>query len=223
MAELGVFEAIHTARALRRFKPDPVPPELITKILEAATCAPSGGNTQDWYFVVVTDPEQRKRVAAVYLKASMLVRPFYENRPVPQHMTEKEDRHLKTAGFYLHEHMHEAPVLLVVCGRSRGPRPGPANLAEPAMRQAICTTLGSIYPAVQNVILACRALGLGTVLTTNHLLFENELKAALGIPEEVDTFALMPIGYPVDKFGPLRRKPLTEVAIHNKWGTPWSG
>ncbi|HVN27309.1 MAG TPA: nitroreductase family protein, partial [Candidatus Binataceae bacterium] len=104
MAELGVFEAIHTARALRRLKPDPVPPELINQVLEAGTCAPSGGNAQDWFFVVITDPEQRKRVGAAYAKASMRVRPFYENRPRPAHMSESEERHLKGSGFYLHEH-----------------------------------------------------------------------------------------------------------------------
>ena len=221
MAELGVFEAIHTARALRRFKPDPVPPELIDQILEAATCAPSGGNAQDWYFVVITDPEQRRRVGAAYAKASLSIRPYYENRPRPEHMTESEERHLKSSGFYLHEHMHEAPMLLLVCGRNRGPRPGLASLGERAARMAVCTTLASIYPAVQNIILACRALGLGTVLTTNHLLCEDEVKAALGIQDDVNTYALMPIGYPIGKFGPVRRKPLTEVAVHDRWGNPW--
>jgi nitroreductase len=222
MAEIGVFEAIHTARALRRFKPDPVPREVITQILEAAICAPSGGNVQDWYFMVVTDPEQRNRVGAAYAKASLSVRPFYENRPRPEHMTETEERHLKTSGFYLHEHMADAPVLLLVCGRRRGPRPDITNLgAEPLARMAIATACASIYPAVQNVILACRALGLGTVLTTNHLLCEDQIKAALGIPDDIDTYALMPIGYPVGKFGLVRRKPLAEVVMRDRWGNAW--
>jgi nitroreductase len=222
MAEIGVFEAIHTARALRRFRPDPVPPQIITRILEAAICAPSGGNVQDWYFVVVTDLEQRKKVGAAYAKASLSVRPFYESRPHPEHMTETEERHLKTSGFYLHEHMAEAPVLLLVCGRRRGPRPDITNLgANPLARMAMTTACASIYPAVQNVILACRALGLGTVLTTNHILCEQEVKDALGIPDEIETYALMPIGYPVGKFGPVRRKPLAEVTMYNRWGSPW--
>lgn len=222
MAEIGVFEAIHTARALRRFKPDPVPPEMITRILEAAVCAPSGGNTQEWWFVVITDSEQRRLVAAAYEKASLSVRPFYENRPRPEHMTEAEERHLKSSGFYLHEHMHEAPVLLLICARRHGPRPDLTNLGtDPLMRMAVATAAASVYPAVQNIILACRALGLGTVLTTNHLLCEAEVKAAVGIPGDVDTFALMPIGYPHDKFGVVRRKPVTQVAVHDRWGNPW--
>ena len=65
--------------------------------------------------------------------------------------------------------------------------------------------------------------GLGTVITTNHILFEAEMKAALGLPDDVRTYALMPIGYPRDKFGPMRRKPLSAVAINDRWGNPWHG
>jgi nitroreductase len=81
----------------------------------------------------------------------------------------------------------------------------------------------SIYPAVQNILLACRGLGLGTVLTTNHIRCEAEVKALLGIPEDVDTYALMPIGWPLGKYGPLTRKPLPEVAFADRWGAGWPG
>ena len=81
----------------------------------------------------------------------------------------------------------------------------------------------SIYPAVQNIILACRALGLGTLITTNHLRCEEELKSALGLPAELETFALMPIGYPIGKFGPLSRRPVGEVAHADRWSAPWPG
>ena len=80
----------------------------------------------------------------------------------------------------------------------------------------------SIYPAVQNILLACRGLGLGTVLTTNHIRCEDEVKSLLGIPEDVDTFGLMPIGWPMGKYGPMIRRPLSEVAFEDKWGAPWS-
>ena len=224
MAEIGLFDAIHTARALRRFEPDPVPDELITRILEAAICAPSGGNTQEWIFAVIANPEQRRRVGAIYARASKLVRPFYENRPTPAHMNADEERHLRQSGFYLHDHMEEAPVLILVCGRERQPRATLLGVdADSIARNALCTAMASIYPAVQNIILACRALGLGTVITTNHILFEGEMKAALGLPDDVRTYALMPIGYPRDKFGPMRRKPLSAVAIRDRWGNPWQG
>jgi nitroreductase len=224
MADIGLFDAIHTARALRRFKPDPVPDELITRILEAAICAPSGGNAQEWIFAVIADPEQRRRVGAIYARASKLVRPFYENRPTPAHMNADQERHLRQSGFYLHDHMEEAPVLMLVCGREREPRATLLGVGHDSIaRNALCTAMASVYPAVQNIILACRALGLGTVVTTNHILLEDEMKAALDLPDDVRTYALMPIGYPRDKFGPMRRKPLSEVAIRDRWGNPWQG
>jgi nitroreductase len=81
----------------------------------------------------------------------------------------------------------------------------------------------SIYPAVQNIILACRAFGLGTLITTNHIRNEAAVKALLGIPDNVSTYALMPIGYPEDKFGPVKRRPVNEVAYADRWGTTWPG
>jgi nitroreductase len=81
----------------------------------------------------------------------------------------------------------------------------------------------SIYPAVQNIILACRARGLGTLITTNHILYEDDVRAILGLPDDVFTFALMPIGYPLAKYGPLARRPVSEVAFADRWGERWPG
>ncbi|HUN58881.1 MAG TPA: nitroreductase family protein [Candidatus Binataceae bacterium] len=223
MAPADFFEVIHSARAMRRFKADSVPDELITQILEAAVSAPSGGNAQDWLFVIITDPEQRRRVGAVYAKASQMVRPFYSNATKPAHMTEAEYQRLKSSGFYLHEHMGEAPVLILVAAKKKAPRQYGGIDAAVEARNQLCTRMASIYPAVQNIILACRALGLGTVLTTNHTLCEDEMKAVIGLPEEVETFALLPVGYPPDNFGGVRRKPLGEVVIRDRWGNSWPG
>ena len=79
----------------------------------------------------------------------------------------------------------------------------------------------SIYPAVQNIVLACRALGLGTTITTNHIRCEDEVRDVLGIPADVLTFALMPIGYPLDKIGPVTRRPVGEVTHADRWARPW--
>jgi nitroreductase len=223
MSALDVFEVIHSARALRRFKPDEVPDDLITQILEAAIAAPSGGNAQDWLFVVITDPEQRRRVGAVYAKASRMVRPFYANATRPTHMSDAEYQRLLSSGFDLHEHMGEAPLLILVAAKKKPPRHYEGIGEAIAERNQLCTRMASIYPAVQNIILACRALGLGTVLTTNHTLCEEEIKGVIGLPEDVETFALLPVGYPRDKFGGVRRKPLNEVAIRDRWGHPWPG
>ena len=145
----------------------------------------------------------------------------------PAHMTEEQYRRLLTSGAYLWDHMGEAPVLLVPCLQAR-PMPAQAALS-PSLAAMYERELAyerrirgaSIYPAVQNVILACRAFGLGTLITTNHIRCEDEVKALLGLPAEVSTYALMPIGYPLGKFGPLARKPVNEVAYADRWGVAW--
>ena len=227
MADLDVLEAIHTARAVRRFKPDPVPEALITRILDAAIRAPSAGNSQNWAFVVVRDREQRRRLGAIYRKASDIASAMYAARGRPPHLTEEQFRSLMSSGSYLWDHLADAPVILVPCQTQ--PRIPPPESLPPDIRARYAeeeryverTRGSSIYPAVQNVILACRALGLGTTITTNHLRLEDEVKAVLGVPGEVQTVALMPVGYPRDPFGPLVRRPLTDVAYADRWAQPW--
>jgi nitroreductase len=228
MAEIGLFEAIYTARALRRLKPDPVPEDLINKVLEAGTQAPSGGNAQNWIFIVVRNQAQRQLLGAVYRKASDEVAEIYAARGRPAHMTDEQFKRFMDAGRHLWEHLRDAPVLLVPCLRRRDM---PAREALPdfvakrynahlAYQEQVRGS--SIYPAVQNIILACRALGLGTVITTNHILYEGDVRQILGLPDDVFTFALMPIGYPLGKYGPLSRRPVSEVAFADRWGDPWS-
>jgi nitroreductase len=116
------------------------------------------------------------------------------------------------AGAYLSEHMHEAPVLLLACA---------AKVYAPWAhhpRASTATAHGSIYLAVQNMLLACRALGIGTVITTTHCFFEDELKQQVGVPEDMEIAALLPLGYPRGKFGPTRRKPVEEVMFWDRWG-----
>ena len=229
MPDIGLFEAIYSARSIRRLKPDPVPEELITAILDAAIRAPSGGNAQSWAFVVVRDPLQRQQLGAIYRKASDIAEAVYAARGRPPHLSELQFARMMTMGAHLWEHMGEAPVLLIPCAHH------PIVPAPEALPPGIAARWGeevayadrirgaSIYAAVQNIILACRGLGLGTVITTNHIRCEGEVKILLGIPEDVSTFALMPIGWPLDKFGPLTRRPLAEVAHSDRWGSRWSG
>jgi nitroreductase len=229
MPEIGLFEAIYSARSLRRLKSDPVPEELITKILDAAIRAPSGGNAQNWAFVVVRDPDQRQKLGLIYRKASDTAEAVYAARGRPPHLTEQQFARLMATGAHLWQHMGDAPVLLVPCGRAPAlpPRDAlPPDIAagwDAEVAYAERIRGASIYPAVQNIILACRGLGLGTVITTNHIRCEDEVKAVLGIPEDVATFALMPIGWPLDRFGPLTRRPLAEIAHAERWGTAWPG
>jgi nitroreductase len=109
---------------------------------------------------------------------------------------------------YGSEHLSDAPVWIVACMRSESP----ASRFEGA----------SIYPAVQNMILACRALGLGTVLTTRHTGRGEEADAIFGLPEHVRSYAILPIGFPVAPFGPVRRGPLEDVVFEDTYGQPWS-
>jgi nitroreductase len=229
MADIGVFEAIHSARAIRRLKPDPVPEALIGRVLDAAIRAPSGGNAQNWAFVVVRDPATRRALGAIYRKASDIAAAIYAARGRPPHLSERQFARMLGAGGHLWEHLGEAPVLLLVCGEP--PVVPPRAALPPAVAARYAEELAyverirgaNIYPAVQNIILACRGLGLGTLITTNHIRCEAEVKALLGIPEEVATYALMPIGWPLDPFGPLRRRPVAEIAHAERWGATWPG
>ena len=109
---------------------------------------------------------------------------------------------------YLTEHYHEAPVWIVAC----------IEEAAPPNRWAGA----SIYPAVQNMLLAIRALGLGSTLTTRHLLYQKEAEAALGLPEGVHSYAILPIGYPMGRFGPVGRGKLADFVYQDKWGEPYA-
>src|ERR1700739_3060589 len=222
MHEIGLFDAIYSAPALRRLKSDPVPEEIIARILDAAIRAPSAGNTQNWAFIVVRDGEQRRRLGMIYRKASDIASEMYKARGRPAHMTEEQYRRMMTSGAYLWDHMGDAPVLLIPCRLERA-APARARLS-PSMDAMYERELAyerrirgaSIYPAVQNIILACRAFGLGTLINTNHIRCAEEVKALSGLPPAVPTNALIPIGYPQGKFGPPAPKPVSEVTYADR-------
>ena len=226
MPEMDLFEAIYTARAIRRFKPDPVPDEVITKVLDAAIRAPSGSNEQSWEFIVVKDASQRKKIGDVYRKGGNILMALYANRIKPPHMSQETYDKLMSSAMYLLDHMADAPVLLLACLKQTPPAGPPPQFppdAAAGLKNMARMGGSSIYPAVQNIILACRAFGLGTVLTTIHMFYEDEVKAILGLPPEVQTYALMPIGYPRGKFGPIKRRPVSEVAYLDNYSKHWKG
>ncbi len=225
MAEIGLFEAMYSAGAIRRFRTDPVPDDIITKILDAAIRAPSGSNAQSWLFVVVKDAEQRRRLGAVYKKASDILMKLYLGAVRPEHIDEKKYERFMKAVVHLFDHMGDAPVLLVPCLKA-SMWAGGAKLPDDVkqkMAGSVRIAGSSIYPAVQNVILACRAFGLGTVLTTIHAFFEDEVREILSLPADVQTYALMPIGYPQGHHYPVKRKPVSEVVCLDRFGNPWRG
>ena len=203
-----LFEIIETCRAMRRLKPDPVPEPLIARILRAGTAAPSGGNTQKWRFLVITDRKIKEAVQVWYKRAfDEWIGPRYLTSEPPPGVTKERYLRQHAAVAYLTDHFHEAPVWIVACLED-GPNPNRSAGA-------------SIYPAVQNMLLAARALGLGATLTTRHLFYEKEADAALGLPDGVHSYAILPIGYPMGKFGLVKRAALGEVVYSERWGEPY--
>ena len=199
---MDLFDAISTQRAIRRFSPEPVPEDSLRRVLDAAIRAPSGGNNQPWSFVVITDPDVKMQVGRIYKQGwDEVGLSRFAKDPDPSRA-----RVYGSAG-YLAEHMGEAPVLLLACIQSRA-------------ASGSLTTGASIYPAVQNLMLAARGLGLGTVITTVHKRREAEVKQLVGIPDDVETAALIPMGFPEEgtRFGPTSRKPVEQVAFRDRWG-----
>ncbi|MGA3402542.1 MAG: nitroreductase family protein [Acetobacteraceae bacterium] len=205
----SLFEVMRTTRSMRRLKPDPVPDALIRQILEAGTCAANGGNMQSWRFLVIRDPAIKQAVAAYYKRAwNEIVGPRYRaGGPAPGTSPERHARMLASAE-HLAEHLHEAPVWIVPC----------LSGATPTR-----TSGASIYPAVQNMLLAARALGLGATLTTLYLQFEKDAEAAMGLPPDVHSYAILPIGYPLGRFGPVLRGALADVVYEDRWGQAYLG
>jgi len=216
-AGIDLFEAMSTLRAVRRLRSDPVPDDLLRKVLTAATWAPNGGNRQGWRFVVVRSAETKRALRDLYLPIWMgyenAHRPGIVNLPEPERT--RMDKTFTTAR-YLGEHFHEAPVIVVVCVHIPDLAITDAKLSRPSIVGG-----GSIYPAVQNLLLACRACGLGATLTTLLCIEEPKVKQLLAIPDDWATAAHVPIGYPQGKgFGPLTRKPVEKVTFVDRWDNP---
>ena len=204
------FDLVGNVRAMRRLKPDPVPLDLIHKVLNAGVQAPSGQNLQPWSFVLLAEPEGKKWFAEHYAQAM-------EDRfglPIDPARREgmKIGRQLR-ALFYQLDHLHEAPYVLLVCGK----RDWPFKVAEEDRVGLAPPNYGAVYPCVQNILLACRAVGLGAALTTMHQVFEDELHEHFGIPEEYGVVVSMPIGWPMGKFGPVTRTPAEDVTHYERW------
>lgn len=227
-----IMDVMATMRAMRRLRPDPVPRAVIEEIIAAATWAPSGSDAQHHEFVVVTDRAQMARIGELwrdvletYLMLMGTVVPGAD-----------DDRHARMADAlrYQAEHFDATPVLVAACYQ----RSGLGALGDPRAAYALARRLGaarlgrlmrggraasglaeasSIYPAVQNLLLAARAQGLGATLTIWHLFREADFRRVLGVPSSHGIYALVPIGYPLGRFGPVRRRPVAEVVHWERW------
>ena len=203
-----VFEIMSTMQAMRRLKRDPVPRELLMKVLNAGVQVPSGQNTQPWEFLVLQSDDARQFFGNHYRNA------FHERMTHPPADDDRSRRARSLrAALHLADHVAEAPVILLVCGL----RDWPFAVADDQRVGLAPPSYGSVYPCVQNILLACRASGLGASLTTLHQVFQDELHEYFDIPTSHGVVAAIPIGFPTGRFGPVRRKPAEKKTHFDRW------
>jgi nitroreductase len=202
---MPVEEAMRTQRALRRLKPKPVDDTLVVRLIELALKAPTGRNAQNWEFVLVKERAVKARLARLYRIAwglyGFIGRRLTANDP-------KMQRQLKAVQWQV-EHFEEIPVLVVAC--LHGIRP----LWPPV---AVASYYGSIHPSVQNLLLAARAAGLGAALITLPLWSTWLVRRALHLPWRVAPCAIVPLGWPMGRYGPTTRRPVGEVVHLDRYG-----
>jgi len=197
---MDVIEAMETCRAIRYLKPDPVPQALIERVIYAATRASSPGNSQGWDFVVLRDPAAKAKLGPV-LRERLL--PLVQGMP----NTPGSVSRMITGAQHLLQAFEQVPVWIIVCGR----KVYPPGAATDQMVDA------ALYPAAQNLIVAARSLGLGTTFTTFQVATENEMRKVLGIPDDASIAVCIALGYPDRPFGPVKRKPVSEVIHWDRW------
>jgi nitroreductase len=202
---MPIEEAMRTQRALRRLKPDPVDDALVLRLIELALKAPTSRNAQPWEFVLVKDRVVKARLARLYRFAwglySRIGRRLTASDPQMQRQL--------TAVQWQVEHFEEIPVLVVAC--LHGVRPVWPPLA-------VTSYYGSIYPSVQNLLLAARAAGLGAALITLPLWSTWLVRRALRLPWRVTPCAVVPLGWPMGRYGPTTRRPVGEVVHLDRYG-----
>lgn len=193
---MDVFEAIWTTRAMRRLDPArEVSDADLWRMLEAATKGPSGGNRQQLRWIVVQAAETKAALGALYRE----VWEGYQSDLAPERAADAQVRANMASARHLAEHFGDAPVILIACAKRRG------------------DVEAAVYPGVQNLLLAARALGLGATLTTMHKAKAAEIRTLLAMPDDVELFAVVPVGYPLGRFGEARRRPVDELVYWERW------
>ena len=196
-----------TASAIRRYRAEPVDDETLDRCLRAATWAPSGANQQPWRFVVLRSDEARAVVTAAAHQAWHSLKEFYGVSVPDDGADDPKSRVLQA----MSEHMSvggAAPTLVLFCVQ---PQAGASELEQG----------GSVFPAVQNFLLAARSQGLGAAITLWHRLCESQLRELVGIPGDWLIATLLTVGWPRGRHKSVRRKPLSEVAVVDRWDQPW--
>lgn len=220
--EIGVLEAIHSTRAIRRFRPDPIPEDVLWTILDAAIRGPTGANRQHWGWIVVREPEAKRRIAVWFRREfddtygrvdESALTATGRIQSGAYTVSEEIDHGLDARNYravkHLAHHLAEAPAIVF-----------PAMYGGPGSRRAGRNPRragASIYGAVQNLLLAARALGLGAAPTTLGLTDKPAAREALGLPAAVEPYVIVPVGWPLGRFGPVTRLPVAETVRFDRW------
>lgn len=232
-----LFDVMWTCRAMRRLKPDPVPEELLLQLVDAGLHGPSGSNAQNWRFVIVRDRAQKEKIAALWQKAwGFYTETFAVADLRPGETTENREK-MRRAADELAEKLADVPALIFVCvardeqlaKMMSSPSTalklvkhfgvgGTLRLAASSTRISGLSDGATAYPAVQNILLAARGLGLGAVLTTQHFFLPGEFEAVLGLPSTVTLAAVIPVGWPKGRFGPVSRPAPKAVVSWDRYG-----
>lgn len=203
--DMPLDQAIQTQRAIRRLRSDPVDDAVVLRLIELALKAPSGSNAQNWEFIIVRDPEIKKAFAR-WNRQAMQVYRWARRGAAPR--TARRRRIMDSVDWQA-DHFEQIPVLVVACLK---------GFYIPFVHLSATSYFGSIFPAIQNLLLAARAANLGAALTTVPMWNLFATRRILGLPWNVTPCALIPLGWPLDSYGPTNRKPVREIVSFDRYG-----
>ena len=207
-SQMGVFDTMYNCRAMRRLDSRDVPETLLRDLISAANQAPSGSNTQGARWIVVRDADTKQQLAELNRQSvDTYLAPLIDNPGSLSHQSGDKRKRMVDAVVWQRDHMHEIPALIIAC----------MDFGAPATNDMIARGNGSIWPGIQNLLLAARALDLGAAPTTLALNDRKAVAKTLNLPDSMAAYALIPVGYPLGTFGPVSRKPLEEILRFDKW------
>jgi nitroreductase len=206
--QMGVFDVMYNCRAMRKLDTREVPESQLRELISAANQAPSGSNTQGARWIIVRDAQVKSQLAELNRAGvETYLAPLIDNPGSLSHQSQDKRKRMVDAVVWQKEHMHEIPALIIAC----------MDFGAPATNDMIARGNGSIWPGIQNLLLAARALELGAAPTTLALSDRKAVAQVLNLPDTMAAYALIPVGYPLGKFGPVTRKPLDEILRFDQW------